>query len=302
MKKKTKIWLGVGAFAMMSSGVAVGAQSPQNAVAEPALDVVKYKSSSTDFLSTDLLPTGPRSASHILLAQGKGAGGEGSEGGEGGEGQIDPAAVEADPVDYGIALQVIAAHYHAGLLAYENNEQEAGAQMFAHGLSEVYVELEDILKKRGVTGLGDKLNAAVDDATEKKPVEIVRRRVKDVLDALTSAEAHAPKDDKPAMAVKTEVMAEMLERAAAQYHVSADSTDFESYLDGLGFTLAAQEQAKAALPWLEKQAPKKAAAVRKALDLAAQAYPGIKRPTQKLEAGKFLAAASEARLAVSRIP
>jgi hypothetical protein len=289
MKKKTKIWLGVGAFAMVSSSIAVAAQSPQPPTSEPSLDSIKLKSLATTALPTD----------RIVLAQGNGAGGEG---GEGGEGQIDPAAVEADPVDYGIALQVIAAHYHAGLLAYENKEQDAGAQMFAHGLSEVYVELEDILKKRGVKDLGDKLNAAVDDATEKKPVDVVRRRVKDVLDALTSAEAHAPKDDKPALAVKTEVMAEMLERAAAQYHVSANSTDLESYLDGLGFTLAAQAQAKAALPWLEKQAPKKAAAVRKAMDLAAQAYPGIKRPAGKVDVGKFLAAASEARLAVSRIP
>ncbi|HWM81110.1 hypothetical protein [Pseudorhodoplanes sp.] len=292
MKKKTKIWLGVGAFAMVSSGVAAGAQSSQTAASEPSLDPVNIKA-----LAVTTQPAG-----HIVLAQGKGAGGEGSEGGEGGEGQIDPAAVDADPVDYGIALQVIAAHYHAGLLAYENNEQDAGAQMFAHGLSEVYVELEDILKKRGVVGLGDKLNAAVDDAADKKPVDVVRRRVTDVLDALTGAEAHAPKDDKPAMAVKTEVMAEMLERAAAQYHVSANSTDFESYLDGLGFTLAAQAQAKTALPWLEQQAPKKAAAIRKALDLATQAYPGIKRPAAKIDAGRFLAAASEARLAVARIP
>jgi hypothetical protein len=238
----------------------------------------------------------------VRLAQGMGAGGEGNEGGEGGEGQIDAAAVESDPVDYGVALQVIAAHYHAGMLAYANNEQDAGAQMFAHGLSEVYVELEDILKKRGVTDLGDKLNAAVDDAADNKPVDAVRKRVQEVLEALTRAEASAPKSDKPEMAVKTEVMAETLERAASQYRVGVDSTDLESYLDGLGFTLAAQAQAKAVLPWLGKEAPKKAAALRKALDLAGQAYPGMKRPAQKVDVGQFLAAASEARLAVSQIP
>jgi len=297
MQKKTKIWLGVGAFAMVGSGVAVAAQPPQDAASAPSLDSVTIDLLSSMTATTSASMAGP--AGRILLAQGQGAGGEG---GEGGEGQIDPAAVESDPVDYGVALQVIAAHYHAGLLAYENGEQDAGAQMFAHGLSEVYVELEDILKRRGVTDLGDKLNAAVDDAAAKKPADVVRKRVQDVLDGLARAETFAPKSDKPAMAVKTEVMGETLERAAAQYRVGANSTDLESYLDGLGFTLAAQSDAKTVLPWLEKQAPQKAATLRKALDLAGQAYPGIKRPAQKVDVGRFLAAASEARLAVSRIP
>ena len=42
--------------------------------------------------------------------------------------------------------------------------------MFAHGLSEVYVAMEDVFKKRGVTDLGAKLEAAVAAAAENKPV------------------------------------------------------------------------------------------------------------------------------------
>jgi len=294
MKKtsKTRIWIGVGAFALVGSGVAAGHALPQDGKLEDSLTRA----------TPDQASAAPASAGHILLAQGRGAGGEGSEGGEGGEGQVDPAAVDADPIDYGIALQVIAAHYHAGLLAYESKQREAGAQMFAHGLTEIYVPLEEVFKKRGVTGLDTAMNAAVEAGTANKPVAEVRRRVAAVLDALARAEPLAPKGDKPAMAVKTEVMAEMLERAAAQYRVAADSTDFESYLDGLGFTLTARAQAKAVLPWLDKRAPAKAAALRKALDLANRAYPGIKRPARKVEVGPFLSAASEARLAVSRLP
>ncbi len=39
-------------------------------------------------------------------------------------------------------------------------QQEAGAQMFAHGLSEVYFEMEDIFKKLGVTDLGKSADGA----------------------------------------------------------------------------------------------------------------------------------------------
>lgn len=284
--KTSKVWVGVGVF-VLAGGAATTTQAlPPVGVHQPDLQTGKAK----------LLDGAAALPGRVILVQGTGAGGEG------GEGKIDPAAVEADPIDYGIALQVIAAHYHAGLMAYENKQQEAGAQMFAHGLTEVYVELEDIFKKRGVSGLGDKMNAAVEAGTAKKPVREVRQKVKAVLDALVVAEAGAPKSDKPPQAVKTEVAAEMLERAAAQYRTSADSKDFESYLDGLGFSLAAHEQAKAIMPWLKKQSPKKAATLEKVLALASQAYPGIKRPAKKIDAGRFLAAASEARVAVSHLP
>lgn len=286
---KTKVWIGVGVFALVGGGVAAGHALPQGGAADDLMARAKPEPAAAT--AAPGLTAGP-----VILAQGTGAGGEG------GEGQVDPAAVDADPIDYGIALQVIAAHYHAGLLAYESKHREAGAQMFAHGLTEIYVPLENIFKKRGVVGLDDKMNAAVEAGSANKPVAEVSRLVAAVLDALARAEPLGPKGDKPAMAVKTEVMAEMLERAAAQYRVAAGSTDFETYLDGLGFTLSARAEARTVLPWLEKQAPGKVAALRKALDFANRAYPGIERPAAKVDVGQFLSAASEARLAVSRLP
>ncbi len=225
-----------------------------------------------------------------------------AEGGEGGEGKIDPAAVDSDPIDYGVALQVIAAHYHAGMLAYEHGQQEAGTQMFAHGLSEVYVELEDIFKKRGVTGLGERLNAALDAANAKKSPREVRKRVAAVLASVSAAEKNAPKSKKSAMAVKAEVMAEMLERSAQQYRVAAGGTDFESYLDGLGFSRAAQAEAKTVMPWVRKNARKAAPGLERALKFSAQAYPGIQRPKGRpVDGDKYLAAASEAHVLLTEI-
>jgi hypothetical protein len=241
------------------------------------------------------------SAAGIILAQSQGGEGEGGEGGEGGEAGINVAATENDPVEYNIALQVIAAHYYAGLAAYEAKHVEEGAQMFAHGLAEVYVAMEEVFKKRGIEDLGKKLEAAVEAGTEKKPAKLVRARVKDVLDALAKAEKAAPKSSATPQAVKAKVMANMLRRASAQYEVALkDKANLESYLDGLGFAVAAQKEAEKVLPWLRKTDKKKAQTVEAAIKLSKAAYPGIKG-AGKVDADKFLAAASAAEFALAAL-
>ena len=154
--------------------------------------------------------------------------------GEGGEAGIDVAAAANDPVEYGVALQVIAAHYYAGLAAYEAKEFEAGAQMFAHGLSEVYVEMEDILRQRGVTTLGKKLEAAVEGASAKLPPPQIRRRVRAVLDALAAAEKASPMSAGPVQVTRAQVVANLLNRAATQYSVSLNDKNSSRISMGSG--------------------------------------------------------------------
>ena len=290
MASKNKLWLGIGAFVLTGNGSA--AQPPQQHVA-PTVDL--FAAEATEIP----LDSHSRSARRLAKAWTAGAGGEGGEGGEAG---INLEAADSDPVEYGIALQVIAAHYHAGLAAYEGTEKEAGAQMFAHGLSEVYVEMEDIFKRRGVKDLGKKLEAAVEAANAGKPVADVRRRVKDVYGALKTAEKAAPRSSAPAQAVTAQVVAEMIERAAAQYAVIQKDQSLEPYLDGLGFAIAARSQAKDILPWLRKLDAQKEKTVNRALALTAQAFPGIERlDVAKVPVSELLAAASGAKLAVSNL-
>lgn len=294
MKSKSKLWVGMGAFVLVGSeGSALPATNhvTTTTVTPPTAEKIRPS-------------LGNHSRSVLRLAQAwtLGAGGEAGEGGEGGEAGINVDAADKDPVEYGIALQVIAAHYHAGLAAYEGAEKEAGAQMFAHGLSEVYVEMEDIFKRRGVKDLGKKLEAAVEAAAAGKPVPDVRRRVNDVYAALKVAEKAAPKSSVPVQAVKAQVAAEMVERAAAQYAVIQKDKSLEPYLDGLGFAIAARGQAKDILPWLRKLDAQKEKALSKALALTADAFPGIKRPEKpKVPVSDLLAAASGAKLAVSNL-
>lgn len=298
MKSKSKLWLGVGAF-IFTGHDASALPAEQAAVSPAALPAAERTRAYLDNHSRSAL----RLAQAFTVAAG-GEAGEGGEGGEGGEAGINVEAADKDPVEYGIALQVIAAHYHAGLAAYEGSEQEAGAQMFAHGLAEVYVEMEEVFKRRGVKDLGSKLGAAVEAASAKKPIPEVRRRVKDVYAALAAAEKAAPKSPASVQAVKSRVAAEMIERAAAQYAVVQKDKEasLEAYLDGLGFAIAARMQARDVLPWLRKLDGQKEKALSKALALTANAYPGIKRPASAaVSVPDLLAAASGAKLAVSNL-
>lgn len=284
--KTRKIWIGIGAFVVAGTG-AEGVPVLANPPAKPAFNREAMKQ---------------ETARAILVAESVKPAGEAGEGGEGGEAGIDAEAAAKDPVKYNIALQVIAAHFHAGLAAYEGREMEAGAQMFAHGHSEVYAEMEDVFRQRGVKGLGEKLEAAIESATAKKPSAEVRKRVQDVLSALTAAEKAAPSGELSPAAVKAQVAADMLDRAASQFGVMLKDSNLEAYLDGLGFALAARMQADTFLPALRKQNPKAAASFDAALKLSAAAYPGIMRPaTPKVGASDFLAAASAATIAANSV-
>lgn len=298
MKKSRKIWVGVGAFILAGGSASSLPANPL--VATPQNDASVTSAAGP---GDRAVAGGTAYQQHFAQAVTTGAGGEAGEGGgEGGEAGIDVENAAKDPVEYGVALQVIAAHYHAGLAAYEGKEQEAGAQMFAHGLSEVYFEMEDVFKKLGVTDLGKKLEETVSAANEKKPAADVKRRVNAVLAALTAAEKVAPKSSASPQAVKAHVAAEMIDRAAAQFAVVQKDSNLEAYLDGLGFAMAARDQARTVLPWLHKLDGKKEKAFRQALALTGQAYPGIKRPEKsKVTEGDLLSAASGAKLAVSSL-
>ena len=81
-----------------------------------------------------------------------------------------------------------------------------------------------------------------------------------------------------------------------------DKANLEPYLDGLGFAMAAKDQAGAILPWLNRQDANKARAVQDAIAKLGQAYPGIARPEKpKVTEADLLSAASAAKLAVSNL-
>lgn len=282
MRKSIKVWMGVGAFILTGTAAA-------RADEQPRFDLA------TDVDARQLtLEAAAQFKTEIVNAWA-----QGGEGGEGGEGGINPETVGDDPAEYAIALQVIAAHFDAGLAAYAGGEREAGAQMFAHGHSEIYAVMDELFKKLGVTTLGPKLEAAVAAAAEGKPLANVKRHVEDVRGALRDAGLRGPQ---PASSQKlqTYIVGELIERAAAQYTIIQKDNTLEPYLDGLGFAIAARREASAVLPSLRKSDKHAADALSNALKLLQNVYPGIKRPAKaSVSEAQLLVAASRARLAVS---
>ena len=283
---RSKIWVGIGAFVLTGAGTSATVPAAPEVGLDRAADA-----------QAETAPA-PRPVHHWVFAQAK----PGGEGGEGGEAGIDPEAADRDPVAYGVALEVIAAHYYAGLAAYESGQKEAGAEMFAHGHSEVYAAMADVFEKRGVRTLGEKLEKAVATASGAASVKAVRKDVAAVLAALEEASKSGPASPGDPVATKAKVMAEMLDRAAAQYALAVKGKEYEPYLDGYGFLASARAGGKDVLPWLKKKNAKQAADFQAALALGAKAYPGIKRPRRPaVDPGKFLAAASAVKFDASRL-
>jgi hypothetical protein len=248
----------------------------------------------------------------LLLAQGgeggeggesakKGQGGEGGEGGEGGQGGetgFDGSKATSDPVIYLSGLDVIRAHYIAGVAAYNAGEQLPGAEMFAHGRSEIYVELEPALTKLGVPEFDDLMQKTGDLAQSGAPATEVEAAAKVVYAALDGAEKKTPGGVSDA--VETKVLADLLDRAALQYAKALRETAGDAYLDGYGFTEAAKLRSAKVLAYLDKTNSEAAAAAREALAALAAAYPSIKKPgPDAVKPGPALVATSKFRLALS---
>jgi hypothetical protein len=225
-------------------------------------------------------------------------GGEG--GGAGGEGGIDPAVAETDPVEFLDAMDVIAAHYAAGHDIYRLGEAQAAGEMFAHPISEVYAEMEEVLARLGVTAFRDAMERASTLALDRAPAEQVKQAVMAVRAALHAAEAHAPGIGATPK-VQIVVIGDMADRAAMQYALALREPDqLEPYLDGYGLYRAAADRTARAEPALRAaNLGSVLGAIHEILAALAIAYPTATRPATPADSGPVLAAAARLRLALN---
>ncbi len=266
MKLTPRLWLGVGVSVLAAGPAFAGAVAADR-------------------------PAAPASA-HLQVAQG-------GEGGEGGEGGVSAEDAARDPVAYLTALDVIAAHYLAGLDAYKAGDSMAAGEMFAHPIGEIYVDLEPVFQARGVKPFMDPMSKASELALGKAPQAEVEKAAATVLTALDAAAEMAP-GNAIAAPIQGKVIVRMLRRAAQQYGPAAQSD--EAYLDGYGLYKAAAARAEANLAAIAAKNADAGAAIQEALTILAKAYPTAKRPAKlDQDSGALLAAASKAELALSRL-
>jgi len=229
-------------------------------------------------------------------AGGEGAGGEGA-GGEG-EGGVAVGDAATDPVAYGIALAVAEAHVVAARDAYAAGEKAAAAEMFAHPVSEVLLEMDPVFARRGVADFKPLFTAASDAALAGKPAAEVNKAYDAIIAALRGAAGKAPASDASAATVATAVIADQIERASAMYRQLPKNAAYEPYLDGYGFARTAQASFSTAGASIKAANPDAHARITEALAVLGQAYPGAKRPAKlPVEPGAVSGASAKVMLA-----
>lgn len=299
MKYRTKLWTSISAAALIAaSGAVAGMASPSAGEGASGShggsygDALQAKQASGTFLMA--------SAGEGGEGEGEGEGGEGE--GEGGEGGVDPAAAAKDPAVYLSALDIIRAHYLAGeaMLDVEGGRKEGGA-MFAHPISEVYIDLEPVFEAQGAAPFMDEMTEAVDLALGEAPVEDVKAAVAKVYAAIDATAGKAPASDKSEAAIEAALTAEMFDRAAKQYDAAVGPNGTaEAWIDGYGFWKVAEKRANELEPSLGEEHEGLAEELTKAKEVFAKAYASVEKPEEApVEPGTLLAASSRISLKTS---
>ena len=271
IKRRTRIWTTVGTAALI--GGLAGCSEPASETPAGEVPQNEAQQHSTDTAAqTEDAPAAPAGG----WSEGEGEGEGGSGGGEFG---IDPVAAETDPVVFMIALEVMRAHYLAGIDAYRAGDRTAGAEMFAHPINEIYIDFEPVLDNLGAPQFGETMTDASVAPYSGAGEEEVVARVEDVLTAIDNAAGYAPQSEMPEGAVHARVMADLIERAGLQYRVVAsDASAGEAYLDGYGFMKAAERYGAGHMDAIAAQYPDAAEAIANALTRLETAYPAAVRP------------------------
>jgi hypothetical protein len=287
IKRRTRIWTTVGTAALIG-GLAGCSQpageTPAEEAAQARSEAVQEPASGTGSAATSA-PAG--------FAEGEG---EGEGGGGGGEFGIDPVAAETDPVVYHIALEVMRAHYLAGIDAFRAGDRTAGAEMFAHPIGEIYIDFEPVLENLGAPLFGETMTEASVAPFSGAGEEEVANRVDDVLAAIDAAAEYAPPSELSAGAVHARVLADLVERGALQYRFLASNPDAagDAYLDGYGFARGARRYAANHMDEILAASPEAAARFASVMGELEAAFPTARRPAvPSADADALIASVSE---------
>ena len=233
---------------------------------------------------------------------GEGEGGEAGEGsgGEGGEGGVEIAAAGNDPVVYGSALGVAEAHVLAARDAYAAGQTEAGAEMFAHPVSEVLLEMQPVFTAQGVDDFSNLFATASQAALNGASAEEISSQTDTIIAALREAEEKGPSSDASEGKVAAGIVADQIERAVAMYAQASEGTQYGPYLDGYGYYKAAATTFERSADAIRSEDADLVSNIEEALGLLGDAYPSALRP-EELDAnqGALSGASAGVLLAVS---
>lgn len=281
MSKSYKAWTGLGlGLAIISTGLgACGKAAP------PAADAPEAAAEQT--ADAAAAPSFEEAVEAV------------ASGGEG-EGGISLDQAATDPVIYGSALAVTEAHVIAARDAFALGEKDAAAEMYAHPVSEVLIELEDLFNARGVPLFDNLLLEASQAVMAGESAEQIAARTDAIIAALRAAGTKAPESTRSAVSIRAAIAADQADRAAAMYRIAREAGTYEPYLDGYGFYKAGLDLFKDQEAEITAANPAGAAALNDAFAELAKAYPDAGRQAElNADLSAITVAASGAVLANS---
>ena len=283
IKRRTRIWTTVGTAALVGGLASCSEPAPQT----PSDEAPQARTEAQD-TGTAGTQDGALDSSAYNYSEGEG---EGEGGAGGGEFGIDPVAAETDPVVYNIALEVMRAHYLAGIDAFQAGDRTAGAEMFAHPIGEIYIDFEPVLEALGAPLFGETMTDASVAPYSGESDDEIAARVDAVIGAIDAAAAYAPQSALSNGAISAQILADLVERGALQYRVVAsDPAAGEAYLDGYGFSKAAQRFAAGHMAEIAAVSPDAAARFAGLIAQLELAFPTPLRPeTLTVDADELLA-------------
>lgn len=281
MSTRVKRLSGLGLGAVLTAGILSACGAPDTPESEPAPASEEQEAPAATEAPADTETPAPASAA-----------------GEG-EGGVTIELAATDPVVYKSGLAIAEAHVLAARDAFKAGETEAAAEMFAHPVSEVLFDMEEILQAQGVEDFTDLLTDASAAVFAGENEEQISKRTDEIIGALRAAAEKAPDDGSSAAYVAGGVVSDQIERASDMYRLASESEFYEPYLDGYGFYKAAAAIFAENEAVIEAENPEEAAAIRNALEVFETAYPTAVRPDE-LDASQSALAVASSNIILAR--
>jgi len=240
MKTRGKIWLGVGAFVVVGTGVT----SPMGLLAaETASGLSAWPDLPTDAATL--------SAGRIVVVQHTG---QGSEAGEGGETK-DFASLPPE-LAFAARIALLRGHLLVGNELVKQQQWNAALPHFLHPTEEIYDDIKGELAEYKVPPFDAALKALSDVVKGKKGGNDYAKALKSVNDALAAADAgmKARQDDWPGFVVEAAV--EALKAASGEYQqaiVGGRIAKPVEYQDARGFIWQAERMIESVAADLQKK-------------------------------------------------
>ncbi len=224
--------------------------------------------------------------------------GQMGEGGEG-EGGVSIGDAYTSAVVFNSSLAIAAAHVIAARDAHAAGRVEAAAEMFAHPVSEVLLDMEPVFLARGVAPFDALFTEASLAVLEGESSEQIAERAGEILAMIGAAQAFAPDDESTPADIAAGVAVDQIDRAADMYRIAQRAGAYGPYLDGYGFFRAAEMAYRDQADAVSAADSEAAERIEAALALLGEAYPSAAMP-EALDADRaaLSSASAQAMLAV----